>query len=89
MARRLAVAVHVEHPVTHESLLLLPGEEPPPEVAEVITNPFAWEPEPDPEPEPNGDDPDTGTGLETEPDPEPDAAVAVKKPTSRARPAAK
>ncbi|MEU4094474.1 hypothetical protein [Streptomyces sp. NPDC026673] len=40
--RRLAAAVHVEHPETHELLILLPGEDIDPVVAEVITNPDAW-----------------------------------------------
>ncbi|MFC1420049.1 hypothetical protein [Streptacidiphilus cavernicola] len=85
MSRRLALAVHVEHPVTHEAFLLLPGDEPVPKVAEIITNPFAWEPEA--EPDPDDEDSDTGTGPET--DPELDAVVEVKKPASRAKPAAK
>nr|BEK65743.1 hypothetical protein KPHV_29700 [Kitasatospora purpeofusca] len=61
MPRRLAHAVHLEHPGTCERLVLLPGEEVPPELAELITHTDAWaadnsdedpaEPESDPEPD--------------------------------------
>lgn len=49
MARRLAEAVHYTDPETGETYSYLPGVVPPPEHAERITNPAAWEPEPDPE----------------------------------------
>lgn len=49
--RRLATAVHVEHPVTHERVLLLPGDDPDPELAELITHPDAWEDASEAEPE--------------------------------------
>ncbi|MEV7936626.1 hypothetical protein AB0O82_10825 [Kitasatospora sp. NPDC088264] len=51
MGARLAAAVHLDHPVTHERIHLQPGDEPEPEVAALITNPEAWLPD-DPEPEP-------------------------------------
>ncbi|MEU6318137.1 hypothetical protein [Streptomyces sp. NPDC047009] len=47
MARRLAAAVHVLHPKSNEWLILLPGDEPDEDLAEVITNPAAWEPDDD------------------------------------------
>ncbi|MGW7728122.1 hypothetical protein OHQ89_17100 [Streptomyces canus] len=43
MGARLAAAVHIQHPETREPIVLQPGEEPEPEVAELITNPDAWE----------------------------------------------
>lgn len=43
MGARLAAAVHIQHPATREPLMLQPGEEPEPEVAELMTNPDAWE----------------------------------------------
>ncbi len=43
MSARLAAAVHVEHPVSREWIVLAPGQEPEPEVAAVITNPDAWQ----------------------------------------------
>ncbi|MBT2366147.1 hypothetical protein J7E88_12720 [Streptomyces sp. ISL-10] len=62
---RLKAAVYVQDPATREELILLPGESPDPEVAELITNPDAWdavleESEPEPiavgEPEPTEKD---------------------------------
>ncbi|MFF0409667.1 hypothetical protein ACFYUY_04435 [Kitasatospora sp. NPDC004745] len=47
MPRRLATAVHIDHPTTGERLLLQPGDEPEPEVADRITHPDAWEPDDD------------------------------------------
>lgn len=61
MGRRLATAVHVQHPISHEWVVLEPGDEPDEDLAAEITNPHAWEdegpapgdpPEPEPEPEP-------------------------------------
>ncbi|MER6131884.1 hypothetical protein [Streptomyces sp. NPDC001815] len=45
MSRRLRNAVHLLHPVTHEPVILQPGDKPEAEVAELITHPDAWEPE--------------------------------------------
>ncbi|MGW7579774.1 hypothetical protein ACWGKU_20310 [Kitasatospora sp. NPDC054768] len=42
--RRLAHAVHLQHPGTGEHVVLLPGCIPPPELAELIPNPDAWQP---------------------------------------------
>ncbi|MFF1651643.1 hypothetical protein [Streptomyces sp. NPDC058240] len=96
MGRRLATAVHVEHPKTHEFLILQPGDEPDEVVAEAITNPDAWEtpeeatgddlaPDPatDPEPKP---DPEPVPEPEPEPAPEPEPEAAPEAP---AKPAAK
>ena len=67
---RLAAAVHLRHPVTHERLILEPGDEPDAEVAEAITNPGAWEPEGEP------DDHD-------QEQPEPGAKTPARKPSAR------
>ncbi|MCK7627214.1 hypothetical protein MUU72_29665 [Streptomyces sp. RS10V-4] len=59
MGRRLATAVHVQHPISREWVVLEPGDEPDEDLAAEITNPHAWEdeasdledgPEPGPEP---------------------------------------
>lgn len=39
---RLIAAVYLRDPDTHEELVLLPGENPPQEIAALITNPDAW-----------------------------------------------
>ncbi|WP_327349693.1 hypothetical protein OG772_20650 [Streptomyces sp. NBC_01321] len=85
MGRRLATAVHLEHPKTHELLILQPGDEPDEVVAEAITNPDAWE---TPE-EVTGDDlaPDPGTDPEPKPEPEPEP-VPVPEPEPEAEPEA-
>ncbi|MEU4979478.1 hypothetical protein [Streptomyces sp. NPDC021969] len=62
---RLKAAVYVQDPTTREELILLPGEIPDPEVAELITNPDAWEapPQDDADPEPIAvGEPDSGQG---------------------------
>ncbi|MFJ4184143.1 hypothetical protein [Kitasatospora sp. NPDC089509] len=56
MPRRLATAIHIDHPTTGERLLLQPGDEPAPDVAELITHPDAWVPDNDAEQD--DDDPD-------------------------------
>jgi hypothetical protein len=56
---RLKAAVYVQDPTTREELVLLPGEGPAPEVAELITNPDAWE-----EPPEVCDEPDETVGVE-------------------------
>ncbi|WP_064273426.1 hypothetical protein [Streptomyces sp. RTd22] len=42
MSRRLAAAVHVQHPSTREWIVLEPGDSPDDELADEITNPDAW-----------------------------------------------
>lgn len=85
MGRRLAAAVHVQHPKTHDWLILQPGDEPDEDLAEVITNPDAWEDDDLSDPEPDEDPtPDPGTEPESAPEPEPEP---VKH--TRARPARK
>ncbi|MEU3566832.1 hypothetical protein AB0E96_00150 [Kitasatospora sp. NPDC036755] len=51
MPSRLAYAVHLQHPGTGDHLVLLPGEIPPRELAELITNPDAWQPADQPDSE--------------------------------------
>ncbi|MFI9149492.1 hypothetical protein [Streptomyces sp. NPDC053367] len=43
MGRRLRAAVHLVHPVTHEPVILLPGDEPDEDLTELLTHPEAWE----------------------------------------------
>jgi hypothetical protein len=96
MGRRLASAVHVEHPKTHEWLVLQPGEEPDEDVAEAITNPDCWESDDGVEQEP-ADDP--ATEPETEPTPvpvpepaperAPETASAAESEPELAKPAAR
>ncbi|MFE4421294.1 hypothetical protein [Streptomyces sp. NPDC056817] len=81
MGRRLAAAVHVQHPKTNEWLILEPGEEPDEVLAEVITNPSAWEPDEDEEGADIGDSSRESTALreaEQTPAPEPAPAPEVK-----------
>ncbi|MGW4073783.1 hypothetical protein ACWELB_09735 [Streptomyces asiaticus] len=40
---RLKAAVYVQDPVTREELILLPGEEPEPRLAALVTHSDAWE----------------------------------------------
>jgi hypothetical protein len=40
---KLIKAVHVRDPERHRTVLLLPGEEPEPRLAALVTNPDAWE----------------------------------------------
>lgn len=40
---KLIKAVHVHDPERHRTVLLLPGEEPEPRLAALVTNPDAWE----------------------------------------------
>ncbi|MFB7323411.1 hypothetical protein [Streptomyces sp. NPDC056190] len=87
MGRRLAAAVHVQHPKTNEWLILQPGEEPDEELAAVITNPDAWEPDEDEEGEDAGEvspDPETVPLSKPEPTQEP-APAPEAKPRSRTR----
>ncbi|MEW2081101.1 hypothetical protein [Streptomyces sp. NPDC005283] len=82
MGRRLATAVHVQHPATREWVVLEPGDEPDEELAVEITNPDAWEddgPSADPE-EPEKDEPKP-FGFTTPPEPE----VEPAPPTPRRR----
>ncbi|MEV4557181.1 hypothetical protein AB0K51_09300 [Kitasatospora sp. NPDC049285] len=73
MGGRLAAAVHIEHPVSHERLVLEPGTEPEAEVAALITNPAAWEGGQPPEPEGDGDaEPEREEEPEAEPESEPE-----------------
>ncbi|MEU5381995.1 hypothetical protein [Streptomyces sp. NPDC005968] len=86
---RLAAAVHVEHPETHEWLILQPGEDVDPVLAAAITNPHTWEETPEP---PADDDPETDppsdpeATTETEPTPAPKPA-AVPEPEPEQVPA--
>ncbi|MEW1659753.1 hypothetical protein [Streptomyces sp. NPDC093707] len=71
MGRRLATAVHVQHPTSREWVVLEPGDEPAEELAAEIPNPGAWEDEEPAAGEPKG----IGfTGSQPEPDPEREAA---------------
>jgi hypothetical protein len=39
----LIAAVYVQNPVMREELILLPGDEPAPQIAALISNPAAWD----------------------------------------------
>ncbi|KDN85593.1 hypothetical protein [Kitasatospora cheerisanensis] len=85
MPRRLAFAVHLDHPVTGDHLILLPGDVPPEELAELITHPGAWQSADDedpPDPGPDADDhgPEPGGQAASTDDGTPPA-----KPTTRTR----
>ncbi|MEU8968977.1 hypothetical protein AB0D11_06815 [Streptomyces monashensis] len=90
MGRRLAAAVHVQHPTSREWIVLEPGDEPGDDLAAEITNPDAWEddePSPDPE-EAEPDDEAQPFGF-TGPPPQPEAEAAPEtepaQPTPRRR----
>lgn len=76
---KLIAAVHVRDPERHRTVLLLPGEEPEPRLAALVTNPGCWE---------DGKLPDsvdtdaTGDGGQPEPETE-KAAPAAKKTAAR------
>ncbi|GAA2489589.1 MULTISPECIES: hypothetical protein [Actinomycetes] len=76
MGRRLAAAVHVQHPVSHEWMVLEPGYEPDEDLAAEITNPHAWE-----EDEATSDDePDPGVSADNGPAAEPPSPRRRRKP---------
>lgn len=80
MGRRLAAAVHVQHPKSREWIVLEPGDEPDDDVAAEITNPNAWEDD-EPSPDPEKSDPE-----ESEPD-EPQPFGFTAPPEAEAEPA--
>lgn len=73
---RLIAAVYVQDPCTREELILLPGDEPSPELAALVTNPDAWEVAPEP-----GEQ--AGVAPAVEPSSEDDATVAAAPNPSR------
>ncbi|MGW4047794.1 hypothetical protein [Streptomyces sp. NPDC004721] len=92
MGRRLAAAVHVQHPQTNEWLILQPGDEPDEDLAATITHPDAWEPN-EGEPGENGEGADDGdrepaAQRVTDPAPSP-AATPEPEPTPAQEPEAK
>jgi hypothetical protein len=90
---KLITAVHVRDPERHRTVLLLPGEEPEPRLAALVTNPGCWEDGklPDSEEAPDGNSTDGDSADDSsKPEPEPDtnkADPAAKKPAAR-KPAA-
>ncbi|MFH9246676.1 hypothetical protein ACH4LK_14735 [Streptomyces lydicus] len=88
MGRRLATAVHVQHPTSREWIVLEPGDEPDDGLVAEITNPDAWEDEPSPgleesEPdEPKMDEPKP-FGFTAPPEPEPEAEPTALAPRRR------
>ncbi|GAA3304737.1 hypothetical protein [Streptomyces cinereospinus] len=82
MGRRLAAAVHVQHPKSREWIVLEPGDEPDDDVAAEITNPDAWEDD-DPSSEP-----EESSAEEPEPDePQPFGFTAPPEAEAEAEPA--
>lgn len=85
---KLVKAVHVKDPDRHRMVLLLPGEEPEPRLAALVTNPDAWEDGKLPAAAAD-DSADSGGDVETSPDdqkPSEDAekaAPAAKKTAAR------
>lgn len=84
---KLITAVHVRDPERHRTVLLLPGEEPEPRLAALVTNPGCWEDGKLPD---SVDTDDSVGGDTTEddghPEPEPEtekAAPAAKKTAAR------
>lgn len=75
---QLVMAVHLTDPHTHRPVVLLPGEEPAPHLAELITNPAAWQDGQVPGRQDDSEESDDGTK---------EAAPAAKKPAAR-KPAA-
>ncbi|WP_392749505.1 hypothetical protein [Streptomyces sp. LN590] len=86
MGRRLATAVHLEHPKTHELLILQPGDEPDEDVAEAVTNPDAWEDDAEEDGGCVDQDPDAGRTPDPVPEPEPEP-VPEPEPQPEAEPA--
>ncbi|MFE2034295.1 hypothetical protein ACFXBB_13770 [Streptomyces scopuliridis] len=89
MGRRLATAVHVQHPTSREWIVLEPGGEPDDDLAAEITNPDAWENDElarDPE-EPGLEEPEQEEpqpfGFTPTPEPEPEAEPVQPAPRRR------
>ncbi|MGW1064391.1 hypothetical protein ACWD4F_07755 [Streptomyces aureus] len=88
MGRRLAAAVHVQHPTSREWIVLEPGDEPDDELAAEITNPDAWE---DDDPSADLEESETDEPKKDEPQPfgfagpppEPEAEPAPPAPRRR------
>ncbi|MFJ2774774.1 hypothetical protein [Streptomyces sp. NPDC087300] len=66
MGRRLAAAVHVQHPKSREWIVLEPGDEPDEDVAAEVTNPDAWEDD-EPSSDPEESSPPESETDETQP----------------------
>ncbi|MEU4166115.1 hypothetical protein AB0F46_04415 [Streptomyces sp. NPDC026665] len=97
MGRRLAAAVHVQHPASREWIVLEPGDEPDDDLAAEITNPDAWEDD-DPSAELEEAEPDEPKKQEPQkdapqpfgfagPPSEPEAEPAPPAPRRRRKPA--
>lgn len=91
---KLITAVHVRDPERHRTVLLLPGEEPEPRLAALITNPGCWEdgklpgtPEGDPSSDDKSEEPKPDQGDDTE-DTKPAARKQAAKKTAARKPAA-
>ncbi|MGW6238394.1 hypothetical protein [Streptomyces sp. NPDC055094] len=87
MGRRLATAVHVQHPTSREWIVLEPGDEPADDLAAEITNPDAWEND---ESAPHPEEPGTEASEQEEmqvfgftPPPEPEAELVQPAPRRR------
>ena len=76
---KLIKAVHVKDPDRNRTVLLLPGEEPEPRLAALVTNPQAWEGGR----LPATADPETGSDTEDDGDTAKKAAPAAKKTAAK------
>ncbi len=81
---KLVKAVHVKDPDRNRTVLLLPGEEPEPRLAALITNPDAWEDGQVPD---SADASDASTGAKASEDE--DKGASGQDASNEAAPAAK
>ncbi|MFF2411865.1 hypothetical protein [Streptomyces sp. NPDC058092] len=87
---KLSKAVHVRDPERNRTVLLLPGEEPAPHLAALVTNPDCWEDGKAPGAQDNAtksEEVDAVTGDDSE-DTEPAARKTAAKKPARGRTAA-
>lgn len=90
MGARLARSVFITDPRTHKELILNAGDEPVPWVAELITNPLAWEggevPDSTEPPAPDPEQPVDPAKPDDDGDQEPEQAAAVVEPDPEPEP---
>ncbi|MBX7551556.1 hypothetical protein K1Y78_26825 [Streptomyces sp. tea 10] len=86
MGRRLATAVHVQHPTSREWIVLEPGDEPADELAAEITNPEAWEgDEPASDTEVPEEQPPFGSTAPPDSEPGPESEPTPPAPSRRTK----
>lgn len=86
---KLIKAVFVRDPERHRTVLLLPGEEPEPRLAALVTNPDCWEDGKLPDSaETTADSVGDATGDDGQPEPETEKAAPAAKRTAARKTAA-